>query len=349
MSASWNGNSQVFRTYVKGKSSGDGKAPVSKIKGINKILSFEEAEKHQCFGGVLNAGFIDISFDTDDLSQKFWDMAEVNNWNCLILENEKNNHIHSFWKNTQGKIKKSGADVKLAVGLIADIHQGDTYIPLRVHGIDRFPPSFEPDDIDEVPDELLPVKTDICLLNLREGDGRNESLFKYILVLQGIGLDPEQIRTVLKNTNRFILSDPLPDDELETVLRDEAFEKPIFFRGKTFLHNVFGDFLIRKNHIIKIDDQLHIYQDSGLYTADTKIIESRMLSYVPTLSKYQRKEILAYLALQAPETVPSDKRYISFKNGVYDLSKGTFSAHGPEYIIPNQIPWNYNPAAFAYV
>ena len=30
---------------------------------------------------------------------------------------------------------------------------------IRVNGVDRFPPSFEPDDIDEVPDELIPVNT----------------------------------------------------------------------------------------------------------------------------------------------------------------------------------------------
>ena len=77
------------------------------------------------------------------------------------------------------RIEKGGKDKKLAVGLIADIHSGSTYIPLRVNGIDRFPPSFEPDDIDEVPDELLPVNTQIDLLNLAEGDGRNDNLFRY--------------------------------------------------------------------------------------------------------------------------------------------------------------------------
>ena len=107
----------------------------------------------------LNDYIASISFDTDELSQKFWDMAEKNNWNCLILENPENGHIHSYWKDTEHKIEKGGKDKKLAVGLIADIHSGSSYIPLRVNGVDRFPPSFEPDDIDEVPDELIPVNT----------------------------------------------------------------------------------------------------------------------------------------------------------------------------------------------
>ena len=345
MGTAWNGNNQVFKTYVEGRSSGDGKAPASKISGKAKILSFEEAEKCPCFGGVLNTGFIDISFDSDDLSQKFWDMAEENNWNCLILENKKNGHIHSFWKNTEGRIEKGGTDVKLAVGLIADIHQGNTYIPLRVHEVDRFPPLWDPDNIDEVPDELLPVKTNISLLNLPEGGGRNESLFRYILVLQGIGLDPEPIRTVLKNTNRFILSDPLPDDELETVLRDEAFEKPIFFNGKNFLHNVFGNFLIRENHIIKIDGKIHVYQE-GAYNYDLNQIEKIMLKTIPTLTDSRRKETLKYLSVMCDEVAPATPNMIAFKNGILNINTGELLPFSPSYVITNKIPWNYIPDAY---
>lgn len=163
----WKGNDTVFKTYVKGKSSGDGKQPASAVKGKKHILTFEEASKNECFGAILNDDFIDISFDTDDLSEKFWNMAEENNWNCLILENPNNGHIHSFWKDTEHRIQKGGVDLTLAVGLIADIHAGSTYIPLRVHGADRFPPSFEPDSIQEVPDELLPVNTTISLLDMK--------------------------------------------------------------------------------------------------------------------------------------------------------------------------------------
>lgn len=234
----WKGNDTVFKTYVKGDPSGDGKHPASKVKGRKNILTFEEASKNECFGAILKDDFIDISFDTDELSQKFWDMAEKNNWNCLILENPNNGHIHSFWKDTEHRIQKGGVDLILAVGLIADIHAGSTYIPLRVHGSDRFPPSFEPDSIQEVPDELLPVNTSISLLDMEEGEGRNDSIFKYILVLQSqLQLDRERIKKVLDNTNRFIFTEPLPDDELETITRDEAFAKPIFYKGKDFFHD----------------------------------------------------------------------------------------------------------------
>ena len=83
-------------------------------------------------------------------------MSEQNNWNCLILENTSNGHIHSFWKIPESWCFKDGKDKKLAVGLIADIHSKGTYIPLKVNGVER-QVLFEPETIDEV--EYLNVES----------------------------------------------------------------------------------------------------------------------------------------------------------------------------------------------
>lgn len=342
----WKGNETVFRTYVKGNPSDDGKAPAEKIKGKRNIRTFDDVSQFDCFGAVLNRGYVDISFDSDEMSQKFWDMAEKNNWNCLILENPSNGHIHSFWKDTQNRIEKSGADKKLAVGLIADIHKGDTYIPLRVHGVDRFPPSFEPDSIDEVPEELIPVNTQIDLLNLSEGDGRNDVLFRYILVLQSqLQIDKDSCIHVLNNANQFIFSEPLSDGEIETITRDEAFEKPIFFSGKAFLHNQFGDYLIRENNIIKLDGKVHIYHD-GTYHHDLNMIEKMMLQVIPTLTDAKRKETLKYLYVMCNEVQPAPPNLIGFRNGILNINTGELLPFSPEYIITNKIPWDYNAGAY---
>lgn len=342
----WKGNDVVFKTYVKGKSSGDGKAPATSIKGKKNIMTFSEASKNDCFGAVLNDDFIDISFDSDELSQKFWNMAEENSWNCLILENVDNGHIHSFWKDSRHRIEKDGTDKRLAVGLIADIHSGSTYIPLRVHGSDRFPPSFESETIDEVPDELLPVNTNISLIDMTEGQGRNSDLFKYILVLQSqLQLDRDEIRRVLTNTNRFIFSEPLDDNELDVILRDDAFEKPVFYHGKTFLHNVFGDYLIRKYHIVKIDGKLHVYQD-GIYIDDAEKVEQMMVKEIPTLKANQRVEVMKYLNVMCMNVYPASPNLIAFRNGILNIDTDEFLSLSPEYVITNIIPWDYNKYAY---
>ena len=85
--------------------------------GLERKQHGFQRQGNQSFGAILNHDFVDISFDTDELSQKFWDMAEKNNWNCLILENPENGHIHSYWKDTEHRIEKGGKDKKLAVGI----------------------------------------------------------------------------------------------------------------------------------------------------------------------------------------------------------------------------------------
>lgn len=340
----WQGNNMVFRTYVKGS----GKRSVEKHKNIKHVRTFEDASQFESFGAVLNDGFIDISFDSEDMSERFLDMADANDWKCLVLRNPINGHVHSYWRNK--KIKKNGVDKKLACGLIADIHSGGTYIPLRVDKVDRFPPEydiFEGERYDYVPDELMPILTDIKIYDMDDGEGRNATLFKYILVLQNqLKLTKDVIRRVLNNTNQYVFSEPLDQYEMETILRDESFEKPSFFDDKKrFMHDQFAEFMCDRMNVVKINGQLHIYED-GIYVSGYKKIESEMIKIIPQLKNNQRKEVLAYLELIAEEKTTSDARYIGFANGIYDVVTDSMMDFSPEIVITNMLPWEYNKEAY---
>ena len=344
----WNGNDEIFKTYVPGNPNGDGKSPAAgvKVKGIESIMTFEEAAKNSCFGTILNSGIIDISLDSKEMADAFLDMAEKNEWHCLVLENPDNGHIHTFWKNTQ--IKTGGRDKKLAVGFIADIHDKGTYIPLRVHSVDRFPPNYdilEGEEYQEVPEELLPVNTNMDLWQMADGDGRNESLYGYILVLQSqIQADKKTVRRILGNTNEFIFTDKLTDEELETICRDDAFKKQVFYSGSTFLFDKFATFLKNNYHIIRINNQIHIYKE-GVYICDMGSVSSVMRLHIPNIKRNQKAEVLDCLNDIAEEKVVADARYIAFRNGILDIASGEMQLHTPEIVITNKIPWDYNPAA----
>lgn len=345
----WKGNSVVFRGYFHGKADKSGKtSPAEKVKD-KPGHSWTEVCKDDSFGAVLNDGFVDISFDSEELSTAFWDMAEKNNWNCLILENPVNGHIHSYWKKPEGVFSKDGRDKKLAVGLIADIHSKDTYIRLKDNGVERFPPSFEPNDIQVAPEELYPVETSVDLWGMETGDGRNDELFKYILILQSnLALSNEVIRRILGNTNQFVFSEPLSDEELEVILRDDAFKKPVFYKGKTFLFDKFANYMQNVHHVVKINGQLHTYTN-GAYVSGYKEIEKQMISYIPNLKKTQRREVLDLLELTANELQPSDPNYISFANGILDRVNQTLLPFSPDYVITNHIAWNYDPNAYCEI
>ena len=340
----WTGNNTAFRTYIKGKD----KASAEAHKGKAHVRTFEDASQFPSFGAALNDGFIDISFDTEELSNTFLDMADKYEWNCLILENIENHHIHSIWKDTKHRISKDGKDKKLAVGLIADIHSGSTYIPLRVNGVDRFPPYFDPEStFDEVPNELLPVSTTIDLLGMEEGDGRNDTLYRYILILQNqLYLEDEAIRAVIRNINEFILKEPLSEEELSVILRDESFQKPSFFKGNTFLFDKFAAYIVNIAHVVMINNQLHVYRD-GSYVTGYKQIEKIMIKSIPNLKKTQRREVIDYMELIAETLKPSDARYIAFRNGVYNVMEKRLIPFTPNLVITNKIDWDYNPNAYS--
>lgn len=345
MEREWSGNKDIFKTYVMGRSSGDGKKPAEKVKGRDHISDFEEVCDEPCFGAILNPGYIDISFDSKEMYENFLKMAEANEWRCLALPSNKGGH--TYWRNTNRYIK-NGSDRKLAVGLVADIHSGSTYIPLKVHGVERFPPDYDkyPEEVyQEVPDELLPVDTAVNLWRMTDGEGRNASLFKYILVLQSqLRLSQKRIRDIFANANRYVLSDPLPDTELDTILRDEAFQKPVFFNGKTFLFDEFAKWLVKEHKVVSIYDQLHIYKH-GVYVSGNADIERAMIEEIPYLRKSQRREVLDYMLLIAKKMKAADARYIAFTNGVLDVIEDQMLPFSPDLVVTNQIPWDYDPDA----
>lgn len=221
----WNGNVEAFRTYFHGRPGKDGKSiPAEKVKDMLGH-PFEEVRNDENFGAVLNDGLIDFSLDSRELSDALWNMAAENNWQCLILENPLNGQLHTVWRKPPGWKFKDGKDVKLACGLTADIHSGSTYIRLRDNGVDRFPPLYEPEHIQELPEELYPVNTKIDLWGLGEGDGRNNALSgmaKYLVYSNRF--TKEQIKRIITNANSFVLNEPVNDDELDTILRDETFK-----------------------------------------------------------------------------------------------------------------------------
>lgn len=339
-------NDKVFRTYLKG----NGKKSAEKHKGIDQVRTFEDASQFKSYGAILNDGFVDISFDSPELSDAFMNMCEAAQWNCLVLENPDNKHIHTYWKDSKGKIKKKGyTDAVLAVGLIADIHSGETYIPLCVDEVQR-EEIFDKDpdaDYDEVPDELIPVNTTVKLWEMREGDGRDSALYGYENVIASqVTKDSGILKRIVNNINHFIFAEPLSDADIERITRDDAIPQNI--SSKNFVFTDFGDDMIRQFNIKKIDNRLHIYHE-GIYISNQNYIENAMVrTGGATLNSSKRTEVLKYLNIKILKNASTlyHEDLIAFENGILDLNSGELLPFSPNYIILNKIPWNYVPGAY---
>lgn len=331
--------SLVFKGYRKGRS---GKKPAD-----SNLYKYDEIEKYKCYGGQCNDGIIDVSFDDIALFDQILNMLEEFNITTYALYSPHGGH--TYWR--YDKKFKDGHDIILACGIKADIHSKGTYIPLKVDGEERKEVYDDVTDIPELPIWLLPARSGQDLWQMKDGDGRNDSLSKHAFALGKIKLEEDQIKYIMDIINKYILKDPVDQNELNTILRPETFQKistSVFFddNGK-FMTNVFGRYMIQEHNTIYTNGQLCIYDtERGFYDPNMRLIKHTMIQLFENIPMNKRNEAYDYLTIEAPQKEQSSRRYILFKNGVYDLETKQLLPHSPNYVISNQIPWNYDPNAY---
>lgn len=330
----------LYKGYVETK----GKASIEKLKNRTTWKTLDEVKDRPGYGGVLANDTILVDLDDGDQAEILMNIVEALQLNCKVVQTSRGKHF--LFKNHT--VDRNRTHVPLAVGLTADIKVGSklSYEVLKVNGEERFVEwDVEPGEkYDELPKWLQPVRAAADFLDMSAGDGRNQALFNYILTLQANDFSVDDCRECIRILNQYVMKEPLDAAELEVILRDEAFQKPVFFLGSTFLFDKFATYLKNNSHVVKINSQLHIYQD-GIYINGYKHIEQTMIDMIPNLKKTQRREVLDYMELIAEEVTPSDARYIAFKNGIYDLVTDALLPYSPEYVITNRIPWDYIPDA----
>ena len=341
----------LFRGYVATKN----KKCLQKFANGEKLLSLEQAQQFDEYAGILNTETVLI--DVDDLAQSeiLMNIVEAKQLNCRVYQTTRGRHF--LFKNKG--VVKCATGAHLACGLQADIKIGskNSYSILKFKGEERFIEwdAETPEQYDELPAWLLPIKTDVDFLNMQEGDGRNQQLFNYIITLQKQGLKKDDIRECLTIINDYVLKQKLKPSELKTIMRDEAFidtskDPSNFFNSKgQFLFDKFTKYLMETHKIIKINKQLHIYEN-GVYKLGYEEIQAEMIKHISNLNKQKRSEVMSYLDLLIREnTLPSDAAYIAFKNGVYNIDTDTFEDFSPDLVITNKINYNYNPAAYSEI
>ena len=333
--------SGLYKGFIETK----GKASVEKLKNRTKWKTYEEVKNLSGFGGVLADDTILIDIDDSEQSEILMNIVEDLQLDCKVLCTSRGKHF--LFKNHT--IARTRTHVQLAVGLTADIKVGSklSYEVIKIDGEERFCEwdIEEGGKYQEVPKWLFPVKATAEFVDMDAGDGRNQALFNYILTLTANDFTVDETRECIRILNKFVLKEPLSDEELEVILRDEAFQKPVFFMGSTFLFDKFANYMINNHHIVKINGQLHIYKD-GIYQSDLNVIANVMRSYIPNIKKSQKTEVLDYMYDMAEERKASDANLIAFNNGIYDLVTGELKPFSTDIVITNKIPWDYNPDAY---
>lgn len=310
----------------------------------NDLLTLEEAQVFPEYAGILQDNAVLIDVDDEEQGEILLNIIHSKEIKCRVLKTTKGYHF-LFWNN--GAITRNRTHCKLAIGLTADIKgcAKASYQVLKMDGVER-PVVYDTSEYDVIPKWLMPVKSNLQLLNMVEGDGRNSALFSYILPLQQNDFTVEECRECIGIINQYILKEPLSDEELNLVLRDGAFTKPTFHNARGgFQHDKFARYLQHKYNIIKINNVLYCYCD-GYYQTGSDVVEATMVKEMPDIKQNARKEVLSYLELTVPKASGlADAHLIAFKNGVVNVLTGELYDFSPDYVITNMIPHNYVPGA----
>lgn len=333
---------ELYKGYVETKN----KAPLTKYKNGKNLFTFDQVKDLNEYAGVLADDVILIDIDDAAQSEILMQIVEDQQLNCVVRQTSRGRHF--LFRNTA--VDRCAMGKLLACGLKADIKIGTkngTQV-LKYAGEERFI-EWDTDgaELETLPKWLTPVNSKVDFFNMEEGEGRNSTLFTYILTLTSAGFSKEESRQCIELINKYIFKTPLSEEEIETITRDESFPKEVFYDGKTFLHNNFAVFLKNNEHIKRINGQLHVYRD-GQYVPGTREIESIMVKHIPTLKGQQRQEVLKYLEIICPDNIQtSDANLIAFNNGIYNIASDELTGFSPDAIITNKIPWDYDAGAYS--
>lgn len=314
-----------------------------KDKTSEDLLTLAEAQKFKEYAGILSDDTVLVDIDTEKETEILLNIVKSLELKCKVLKSRSGGHfLFKIDKPLPNRTK-----VPLAIGILADIKGCGraSYEVLKIDGNER-EVLYDTGEYQILPKYLFPIKTSMKLLDLTEGEGRNNALFSYILPLQQNDFTVEECRECIKIINKYVLKDPLSEDELSVVIRDGAFNKPTFFNSRgVFLFDKFAHYLMKCENIIRLNGKLYIYRN-GIYESGDSYIEAAMIEHIPNLNQGKRKEVLSYLELlvNTPSTV-SDANLIAFNNGVLNIVTDEFTDFSPEFIITNKIPHNYDPNA----
>lgn len=129
-------------------------------------------------------------------------------------------------------------------------------------------------------------------------------------------------------------------DEYLNSIKEIRFNKMAFYDDNKFLHDAFGDYLINKYHIIKIERRLYMYQ-KGIYISCEDALGTLIVNLIPNLSMNKKREVKDYIKDKCKDMEESSEKYICLENGILDIKSLELEPHNTEVITRNKIKVSY--------
>lgn len=364
----------IFRGYV----ATNNKKCIQKFGNGEPLLTLAQAATLPEFAGVLNGEYTVVDIDDAQQAQKMYRLVKELDMNVRVYRTTRG--MHFIFHNGES-IRKNLTHSVNALGLEFDSRYGkNAYIVLKFNGEMReIVRDFdEGRDIEVVPPFLVLVKGGKVFAGMGEGSGRNSALFTHILTLQRHGFSENVTRLTIRIINEYVFDEPLPDEELQKILRGEAFrptataagdfdgagDAPIYIafdqNGRPRVNCPALARAIREAErffLVKgvAGGVTVFWYGAGVYRAISENeLKGRIKRYVTDYSEDMLKmrdvnEVYQILitddAYVDAALLNADENIINFRNGLLRLDTTELALHSPDVYSTIQIPCDWNPAA----
>ena len=321
----------------------------------NSIVTHQAADAHVFSGGQIGwwvrTGYIVVDIDEG----KEQALAVVKKLKLKTLMAKTPKGLHLYFKCNKEYPQRVG--MILPCGLKCDFRCANKgYVILPFGDENR---SFNRcSQIAELPAEFTPlINRKESLLGLKEGDGRNATLFAHLMAYKNRGASDDQIATMAALINRIIFAEPMDSAELDRIVENtkhyeaaQQFDNPyLIYNGKgiptNINHRAICDYFVNKGDIFVLGGECYEYQN-GVYVEASSKVRNTIKDMIVLDNLISQNRIMECFRLicddirlqRTPSELNRDKNLINFKNGVWNIQEQRMMPHDSKYLQTIQIP-----------
>lgn len=321
----------------------------------NAIVSEKAADAHLFSGGQIGwwvrSGYIVV--DIDEGKEQAMRVVKRLGLKTLMAQTPKG--LHLYFKCDKEYPQRVG--MVLPCGLKCDFrcaNKGYVLLPFGAEGR-RFNKCRK---IAEMPQEFTPmVNRKESLLGLKDGDGRNATLFAHLMAYKNRGASDEQIETMAEVINEEVFADPMDEGELAKIVENtkkyeaaQQFDNPyLIYNSKgvptNINHRAICDYFVNKGDIFVLGGECYQYRD-GVYVEASSYVRNTIKDMIVLDGLITQNRIMECYRLICDDVrmqrttaeLNRDKNLINFQNGVWDIERGELIPHDSKYLQTLQIP-----------
>lgn len=336
-------NSQYREIYLKDD-------PIAERNGMShkapinaNIYSYNEIKNTKNrIGWIVPEGYTVVDIDNKANAKRIQKLLMGEDVETIIFETEHG--CHFIFKSIAGVFQTQNCFCRLGIK-IDTRSNASGYIIIPYNDPDRRVVSTV-NTIPSLPQYLLPERLDFPQMDTVEKGERNGKLFELMTKLKlAKNINIEQIKECVSLCNKYIISEPIPQQELDrTVLCAKNLERGV--DGSKISSNAIAMELLQDVKIITTTQGMYMY--NGKYYApcdDTQLARYIHAKYAE-FGRAKRDEVIEFIKLKTyvkHEEVNSDWRKITLRNGVLNLMTGEIKDFDPDEIMTRYIDIEFNP------